>query len=121
VGDTIMTDIEIRNLQQQIVSLGERMEKGFDELKRLFSGMDERVRTVENREASCQPALSGRIDAAWRSIEDNKSKLGEHDRKIDAIEKAMGVLVHTNNILKWLLGISTAGLTALLIKLIVGT
>ena len=113
-ADSIMvTDAEIRGLQQQITSLGDRMEKSFEKLEKLMSGMDDRVRAVETREAGCQPFLTSKISDAFIII-------GEHERKIDAVEKALSALVHTNNILKWLLGISTAGLTALLIKLIVG-
>lgn len=111
--DIIMTDNELRGLEKQIGTLGERMEKGFERLEKLMSGVEERVRVVETREAGCQPILSGRIDAAWRTID-------EHGNEIKTIKKTLDALVHTNNILKWLLGISTAGLTALLIKLVIG-
>ena len=111
--DIIMTDNELRGLENQIGALGERMEKGFERLEKLLSGVEERVRSVETKEAGCQPLLSGRIDAAWRTIEG-------HTNEIKDIKKTLDALVHTNNILKWLLGISTTGLTALLIKLVIG-
>lgn len=108
--ETVMTD---GALQRQLNDIGERMEKGFDRLEKLMTGVEVRVREVEKREASCSPMLQGRLDAAWREID-------EHKVKIEKLEKAVEALVQTNSILKWLLGVSTTVLVALLIKLIVG-
>ena len=65
-----------------------------------------------------------------KSISDlihNDKKLEEHDAKfieinkaIEELKKTTSELVHTNKILKWILGILTALLTAYLINLLVG-
>ena len=109
-GDTKMTDNEILGLQTQITSLGTRMEKGFDELKEIVSGFDQRVRTVELKEANCNPILTARVDSAWL-------KLNEHEASIKELVKISTELVYTNRILKWLLGIFTVIMGAFLIKL----
>lgn len=109
----IMTDSEIMALQAQINSLSERMEKGFNRLEAIMTGVETRVRTVENKEASCSPIMGSRVDAAWREID-------KHTAQIQTLEDMLHKLVQTNNILKWLLGVITAIGTATLIKLLFG-
>jgi len=100
-------------LQAQINALGERMEKEFGDVKNMIRGFDERVRSLETREAGCQPILTERIDAAWR-------KIGEHDKVLEEVQRAVVELAHTNAILKWLLGVVTSVLAALLIATATG-
>lgn len=104
---------ELRGLQAQIDTLGTRMEKGFDEIKTMLSGYEERVRRLELHEANCSPMITSRMDAAWQ-------KINEHARDIDEMKDAITKLTQTNSILRWILGISTAVLTAVLIKLAAG-
>lgn len=66
--------------QSQISALEQRIEKGFDELKEMLKGFDERVRAVEQREAGCQPIITARLDAAFRKIDD-------HDLRLITVEK----------------------------------
>lgn len=108
-----MIDKELLELQNQLRALGDRMEKSLDRIDKVMSGIEERVRVIETREASFHPLLSGNIDAAWRVI-------NEHDKEIKVINKTLDALGQTNNILKWLLGIITVVLTTLLIKLVIG-
>lgn len=111
MDDTVMSEGEIQRIHHQITSLGERMEKGFDELKRMFGGVEERVRMVETREANCNPLVMKRLTDAENDIKTN----GE---EIKALKLIVGKLQHTNEILSWLLGITTVTGTALIISLI---
>lgn len=112
-GAVIMTDSEIMALQAQINSLSERMEKGFNKLEAIMTGVESRVRSVENKEAACSPIMTSRVDAAWREID-------KHTGQLKALEDLLDKLVATNNILKWLLGVITALGTTALIKLLIG-
>lgn len=112
-GEIVMSDTTLRGLQEQINTLGTRMDKGFDELKQIVSGFDERVRNVELKEANCNPILTSKVDAAWRKID-------EHDTVIKELLKTSSELVHTNKILKWILGVLTVLITAYLAKLMIG-
>lgn len=108
-----MTDSEIMALQAQIKSLEDRMEKGFNKLEGIMTGVESRVRTVENKEAACSPIMNSRVEAAWREID-------KHTTQIKTLENMLESLVQTNRILKWLLGVITAIGTATLIKLLFG-
>jgi len=119
-GEIEMPDTTLRGLQEQINSLGTRMEKNFDEIKAIVSGFDKRVRDVELKEANCNPILTAKVDAAWRKLDEHDGKLKDLDDAIDELKKSVSELTHTNKILKWILGILTTLMTAYLIKLLVG-
>lgn len=102
-------------LQRQITDLGERMEKGFDKIEKLVTGMDARVRAVEQKEASCQPITQARLDAVWREVDEQKAKIKTLEDEIETMSKAILKLIQTNNILKWILGVLTVIGTSLLI------
>lgn len=119
-GEIIMTEGTLRGLQDQINSLGNRMEKGFDELKQIVSGFDKRVRDVELKEANCNPILTARVDAAWRKLDEHDAVLKEMDKAMEELKKTISELVSTNKILKWLLGVMTVLMTAYLGKLLIG-
>jgi hypothetical protein len=85
-------------LQQQIVALGDRMEQGFSELKTIMTGVEGRVRGLEQREAGCQPIVQARMDAAWKRID-------EHESEIKRLSDAILELRQTNKILTWLGGL----------------
>ena len=115
-----MTDSEIMALQAQIRSLEDRMEKGFTKLEGIMTGVESRVRTVENKEAACSPIMNSRVEAAWREINKQAVTLKIHEEKFNSFEDTLDKLVQTNNILKWLLGVITTIGTATLIKLLFG-
>jgi chromosome segregation ATPase len=119
-GDFIMADGELRGLQEQINSLGTRMEKGFDELKSIVSGFDKRVRDVELIQANSNPILTSRVDATWRKLDEHDGALKDLDKEIEDIKKTISELINTNRILKWILGVLTTLMTTYLIKLLVG-
>lgn len=108
----------------QMAALGERMDRGFDEVKSLLSVQDERIRALETAEAGCQPMVNAKIDAAMKRID-------EHDLRIktlyDLVTTQTNVLTDvskglatTNTILKWVLGIFTAVMTAIIVMLMTG-
>jgi len=119
-GEIEMPDTTLRGLQEQINTLGTRMDKSFDEIKQIVSGFDKRVRDVELKEANHNPILTARVDAAWRKLDEHESFMKELDKAIDELKKTVSELTSTNKILKWILGVLTALMTAYLIKLLVG-
>lgn len=100
-------------LQARVDALGETVREGFDELKELLRGIDARVRTVETQSASVQPLVNQRLAQL-------EATALEHGGAIKALEKITAQLASTNGILKWILGIITAVLTAFLIALVTG-
>lgn len=103
-------------VQSQINALGERMEAGFKRLEDKINSFEERVRSVEHSEASCQPLLQARLDAAWRQIESNGAKI-ETMAGVQAQQQQMiGELRHSNKIMTWLGGLVGSGLILWLIS-----
>jgi hypothetical protein len=84
--------------QSQITALGDRMEQGFNELKQIMTGVEGRVRGLENREAGCQPIVNARMDAVWKRVD-------EHDAEIKELRSTITELKQTNKILTWLGGL----------------
>jgi len=60
-------------LQAQITDLGVRMEKGFAKLEDIMTGVESRVRGLEQREAGCSPMVNAKLDAAWKAIDELKT------------------------------------------------
>lgn len=108
MADTVMTESEVENIHRLLSDLGRRMEKGFDELKELFEGVEERVRKVEHNEASCNPQMTLRMMNVEKSVKDN------HD-EIKILKNIATKLQHTNEILTWLFVLLTTLATGVLI------
>ena len=102
-----MTGQSLGALQKQIDDLGDRMEKGFAEIKEMIKGFDVRMRNVEQNQAGCQPILTARIEAAFQKLAQLDIKINELDQTLISQRAKITELQHTNNILKWLLGIAT--------------
>jgi predicted phage-related endonuclease len=85
-------------LQAQITALGERMEQGFTKLEQIMTGVEGRVRGLEQREAGCQPIVTARMDAAWKKID-------EHEVDIKTLKETISELKHANRILTWIGGL----------------
>ncbi len=66
---------QVSALQSQMTDLGARMDRGFEELKTIMSGVETRVRALETREAGCQPLTQARLDAAWREIDAQEAQI----------------------------------------------
>jgi predicted nucleic acid-binding Zn-ribbon protein len=126
-----MMEHTIKALQTQIDSLGNRMDKGLDELKEMISGFDARVRAVELKENEHNVKMAASLDAAWKRIDERKTE-SQEDKKdfnekilkietdIKGILKTIDELVHTNKILKWILTVMTTLVVGLLTKWILG-
>lgn len=85
-------------VQAQITALGDRMDRGFSELKEIMGCFETRVRGLEQREAGCQPLLQSRLDAAWREID-------AHAAEIKKLNDVIIELRQANRIVTWLGGI----------------
>jgi len=103
--------------QAQIDALGERMSRGFEEIKTMLLRYEERLRGIETREAGCSPLITARIDAAWRRLDTHDveiSKLNEMIKEVSQTAKQL------ESISKWLLGIITAVIISFAIALATG-
>jgi heterodisulfide reductase subunit A-like polyferredoxin len=85
-------------LQAQITALGERMEQGFTELKQIMTGVEGRVRSLETREAGCQPVITAKVDAVAKKVE-------EHEADLKVLKETVAELKHANRIMTWIGGI----------------
>ncbi len=96
--------------------LAERLSNIEDFMKELRDTLKDiagRLSQVEKREFSCQAISSGRIEGAH-------ARLDKIEARVMVMEKAIVELMQTNRILKWLLGIITVVIGAILIALIRG-
>jgi hypothetical protein len=111
-------------VQAQLNSLGERMEKNFDEVKAMMNGFDARVREIEKGEAGCQALVSGRIDAAWKKLDEHTSSLKEIENIVSQQVLVVTQLIESQrqlkDIFKWVLGIVTAVIIVIFIGLATG-
>lgn len=96
--------------QAQINTLGERMDKNFDELKQLLAGYELRLRLAETQSASELPLLKLQVRDALKKIE-------QHE--ID-INKALKTAEKLETIAKWVLGVFTTVLIAIIVLLATG-
>ena len=97
--------------QQQLDGLGSRFDKGFDEIKNLMRSFDERIRSVELREASCSPLLVARITAAEGKLAAQEKQIYDLREMIklqsDAAEKISNAVRVISGWGKWAAGIAT--------------
>ena len=103
--------------QAQIDALGERMERNFSEIKEMLLRFDERLRQTERLEASCQPLINSRLDAAFRKIDIHDVELDKLRAALSQLTKITGQL---ESVSRWLLGIATAIIVAVLIAFLTG-
>jgi hypothetical protein len=99
--------------QVQMDALGENMQIGFKEVKEMLQGIESRVRGIENQEAGCQPLMMERLAGA-------DAKIKRHDQDIEQLKDIVKELAFTNTILKWVLGLFTVILGAVLIGFATG-
>lgn len=74
--------------QEQLNGLGDRFDRGFDELKNLLRSFDDRIRSVELTQASTNPILSAQIMTI-------QTQQVEHKKEIDALHKTLNDLNKT--------------------------
>lgn len=104
-------------VQAQLSQLGQRLDKGFDEIKRMLSSFEERLRDLEKSEARDHTLIGTRLDAAWKMID-------QHENDIKAltqlIQEQTQLIASIEMIGKWFIGIVTALIVALLVGVISG-
>lgn len=89
------------------------MDQGFNKIESLVTGVESRVRGLEQREAGCQPMINQRLDQAML-------KINEHDADLRTLKETIAELKHTNKILTWLGGILGSVLLVWLISQLLG-
>ena len=98
-------------------ALGERMDRGFTEIKEMLYRFDERLRDEEKNQAGYQPVITARLDAAWRRID-------KHDQDMDKLNEALIKITKTvsqlESVSKWMLGILTAVIVAIMVAFVTG-
>lgn len=95
----------------------ERIELGFAKLEAAIKVLDDRQRAAENREAGNTPIMSSRLDAAWRKIDDHETSIRDLRQEVS---KLMQSVIQLLSILRWMLGIFTSLIVAILIALATG-
>jgi len=104
-----MTPGEIAALQAQFADLGDRMVKGFDEIKQMLRDFDIRTRAIEQLEAGCQPLISGRIDAVVVKMVDHETRLATKSQQINKLEEQVKQIVgmyKSISRLAWAIGVA---------------
>lgn len=107
-------------LQAQITALGERMDRGFSELKEILQGMDDRVRRLENNEAGCQPLVNSRLNEAWRQLDQHTNDIKALNDAFAKLKDTIAELQHANKILTWIGGILGSAVIVWLITQLLG-
>jgi hypothetical protein len=100
-------------LQRQIDRITASVDAGFNRIETMLREIELRVRATEKQEAACSPLVNSKIDVAWRTID-------THSAQIDGLVKLTTDLVQTNRVLKWILGVSTMILVAVVIEIMRG-
>lgn len=89
------------------------MDRGFNEMKELLTGVEGRVRGLEQREAGCQPIVTARMDAAWKKID-------EHEADIKAMKDTLSGLKTANKIMTWIGGLLASSLIVWFVSQVTG-
>jgi hypothetical protein len=97
--------------QAQIDGLGARFDKGFDEIKNLMRSFDERIRSIEIREASCSPLLVARLSIVEKKLETQEQEITSLREMIELQSKTAERISNAINTItgwgKWATGIAT--------------
>jgi hypothetical protein len=70
-----MTPTNLSTLQAQLAALGETMQQSLQRVEINIQDINQRLRGLETREAGCQPLINQRLDAAWRTIDEQKTEI----------------------------------------------
>jgi len=108
----------------QLKTLGDNTVKNFDEVKGMMSGFDNRLRGIEKGEAGCQAVVFGKLDSAWKKLDEHTSELNGLEKLIKDQAMVVQDLIASQKQLKvimnWALGILTAVIIAVLIMFATG-
>lgn len=119
-GDPVVGGGNGLSLQQQITNLGIAMEKGFDRMESLFRAFEERMRSMETREAACQPIIQARVDGMRAEIETLKSDNKTLREKQDTQDDQISSLKTKMNIVSWAGGIAGSAVLIDLVTRLLG-
>jgi len=98
----------------------DNLEKLINELKGAIEKMDKRLSEVEQIEFSCKGISEFRNEVDRKKMEDFKANLSEVDKRVKKLEEGFIDLIQTNKILRWLTGVFTALLVAIVIAIATG-
>lgn len=98
----------------------DNLEKLIKDLKGAIDGMEKRLSEVEKIEIACKGVSEIRSEFDRSKIVDLEKNLNKVEERVKKIEDALIDLIQTNKILRWLAGIFTAILIAVLIAILTG-
>lgn len=119
--------------QQQLDAFSERMDKGLEEIKVLVRSCEERVRALENKQASTVPltsreiaslkshqkAMGEKLTTLSDSVITLKSTVEQQAKTVGTLSKALpemaGFVRSVNTWKKWIAGIAAALIVAALV------
>ena len=96
-------------LQSQIISLGNRMDANFVEIKTMLVAYDQRLRQAETDAAAFRPVTNNSLAAAWQKIDRHEQNIEDLTRDVANL-----VLISSKNeaVIKWAAGILATLLAA---------
>lgn len=83
----------------------EMIQAGFNRLEKRIGDLDDRMRTMEMRDAGFSVPTGAKVDAALRRIDELAAALSQFERDL---QKMASNMVQLQNILKWILSVATA-------------
>jgi hypothetical protein len=95
----------------------DRIEAGFARLEKRITDIDERLRGAEMRDASFSVPTGAKLDAAWRKIDEQAATMLELQRDLIQLTASVRQL---ESILRWILGLISSLLVAVLVGLATG-
>ena len=104
-------------IQAQIDSIGVRIDKSFDELKTMLTSFDNRLRTLEQGEAGSHPLIEASISSALKRLEGHDADIRVATKRAD---EALIVATRLESVAKWLLGIISLVIVAMITAIITG-
>lgn len=105
------------------------MDAQLSEIKSILSDINGKQREMELREAGCSPLMTGRLDAAWRRLDDHDARIKiievempmkavreVVDAELRMINETLTEIKQTNKILTWLGGLMTTTIIVYLLN-----
>ena len=95
----------------------ERVEAGFNRIEAAIRALEDRQRQSEVAQAGFAPQAITRLDAAWRKIDEHSAVMVELQKDLLQLTQSVDQL---QGILRWMLGIFTSLIAAMLVALATG-
>jgi hypothetical protein len=106
-----------QTFQSQLETLSQHIDKRFDDLQDGLTGLDERLRSLETKEASCSPLMLNRLGVTEKKIEQHERNISE---LTTVVMNSANSINDLKNILRWVLSVFTIILLAILSALATG-